>query len=59
MPAFGKKLSDKEIAAVATYIRTSWGNNFGPIDPQQVANARSTLDGAKVQAFSGEHGGTQ
>ena len=59
MPAFGKKLSDKEIAAVATYIRTSWGNNFGPIDPQQVTNTRRTLDGAKSQAFSGEHGGTR
>ncbi len=59
MPAFGETLSDKEIAAVATYIRTSWGNNFGPVDPRQVAATRKALDGAKVQAVSGEHGGTQ
>jgi alcohol dehydrogenase (cytochrome c) len=40
MPPFGSKLSDAEVAAVATYIRTGLGNSFGPITPQQVAQAR-------------------
>jgi predicted lipoprotein with Yx(FWY)xxD motif/cytochrome c5 len=31
MPRFGEKLSDKEVAAVATFIRNSWGNSFGVI----------------------------
>jgi mono/diheme cytochrome c family protein len=29
MPAFGGILSNREIAAVATYVRNSWGNEFG------------------------------
>ena len=33
-------LSDREIAAVVTYIRTSWGNKYGPVTEQEVAAAR-------------------
>lgn len=40
MPPFSGQLSDEQIAAVATYVRTSWGNDFGPIEPQQVADNR-------------------
>lgn len=29
-------LPAEDVAAVATYIRTSWGNDFGPVDPGQV-----------------------
>lgn len=36
MPAFKGQLSDEEIAAVATYVRTSWGNNGKPIAPAVV-----------------------
>lgn len=43
MPAYADKLSDAEIAAVATYIRTSWGNAFGPVEPHRVAEIRATL----------------
>lgn len=39
MPAFAT-LTDKQVAAVATYIRTSWGNNFGPVTKEEVTNAR-------------------
>ena len=39
MPAFGDQLSDEEIAAVATYIRNSWGNET--IDAAQVPDARA------------------
>lgn len=31
MPPFGSVLSSRELAAVATFIRTSWGNEFGPV----------------------------
>jgi predicted lipoprotein with Yx(FWY)xxD motif/cytochrome c5 len=40
MPAFGRLLSDREIAAVATYIRNSWGNQFGVITEEEVKAAR-------------------
>lgn len=43
MPAFGDTLSNDEIAAVATYIRTSWGNDFGPVSPSRVAEIRKSL----------------
>jgi len=39
MPPFGQ-LSDEEIAAILTYIRTSWGNDYGPVSPEEVANLR-------------------
>lgn len=40
MPAQGN-LSDLEIAAVITYERMSWGNDFGPCMPEAVAAART------------------
>ena len=39
MPAY-PKLSDSEIADVATYIRNSWGNAAPAVTPEQVAKAR-------------------
>ena len=42
MPPFAF-LTDREIAAVATYVRNSWGNDFGPIQPSQVAPIRADL----------------
>jgi mono/diheme cytochrome c family protein len=43
MPAFGTILSDDQVAAVATFIRNSWGNNFGPVQGQQVAGIRNDV----------------
>lgn len=40
MPAFGGQLSDKEIAAVTTYIRSHWGNNAPPVKPAAVKALR-------------------
>jgi len=41
MQAFGKQLSDTEIAAVITYTRNSWGNKTGEaIQPSEIAAAR-------------------
>jgi cytochrome c oxidase subunit 2 len=31
MPAMGQRLSADEIKAVASFIRNSWGNGFGPL----------------------------
>ena len=42
MPAFAR-LSDKEVAAVTTYIRNSWGNKAGAISEQDVAKLRGRL----------------
>jgi mono/diheme cytochrome c family protein len=39
MPAFSQ-LSDPELAAVLTHIRSSWGNDAPPITPAQVAEGR-------------------
>ena len=43
MPPFGNRLSDEQIAAVAQYIRNSWGNDFGPVTPKDVADTRQLL----------------
>jgi mono/diheme cytochrome c family protein len=43
MPAFKDRLSNEEVAAVATYIRTSWGNDFGPVSSTRVAEIRKSL----------------
>lgn len=40
MPAQGALLSDYEIAAVTTYVRTSFGNDDGMVTPDQVKAAR-------------------
>lgn len=40
MPAWGAQFSDEEIAAIVTFIRNSWGNNYGPTTPAEVADRR-------------------
>ena len=40
MPAYARQLSDEEIAAVANYIRNSWGISGPLVTPAQVAKAR-------------------
>jgi mono/diheme cytochrome c family protein len=41
MPAYADKLSDQQIADVATYIRNSWGNSASAVTAAQVEKARS------------------
>lgn len=36
MPPLGQTLSKMQIAGAATYIRTSWGNNYGAVTEQEV-----------------------
>ncbi len=43
MPAFGEKLSDAELAAVASHIRTDFGNDAGDVDVDLVAAQRDAV----------------
>jgi mono/diheme cytochrome c family protein len=49
MPAFGGKLDDHQIAAVASYVRNSWGNHFGIVTPEEVAQVRKMVETFKQQ----------
>ena len=40
MKMFGKRLSDKDIANVASYVRSSFGNRAGRVTPEQVNRQR-------------------
>ena len=53
MPAMGATLSSDDLAAVLTYIRTSWGNNAPAITPEQV-NAIKQQVGNRSQPFTAE-----
>ncbi|KGT92721.1 c-type cytochrome [Enterobacter cancerogenus] len=43
MPSFAWKLSDEQVAAVATYLRNSWGNAAKPVASDEVADKRALL----------------
>jgi mono/diheme cytochrome c family protein len=57
MPSFAWKLSDAEIADVATYIRNSWGNRASAVSPDAVTSLRHRLglDRPHLTADSGDH----
>ncbi|MDR3017262.1 MAG: cytochrome c [Delftia acidovorans] len=40
MPAFGWRLTDAQVADVATFVRSSWGNQAGAVEAGQVARLR-------------------
>jgi mono/diheme cytochrome c family protein len=42
----GVELTDDQVAAVLTYVRTSWGNSASAITPQQVASERAAARAA-------------
>jgi glucose/arabinose dehydrogenase/mono/diheme cytochrome c family protein len=46
MPAFGDQLADDEIAAVASYVRTSWSNEASVV---QVADVSGEQDGESAE----------
>jgi mono/diheme cytochrome c family protein len=52
MPGFGRRLSDVQIAAVATYIRNSWGHAASPVGEADVRQARHKLADALIQGTS-------
>nr|WP_240648109.1 cytochrome c [Pararobbsia silviterrae] len=41
MPPFAQTLSDVEVAAVVTYIRTAWGNHGTPVTPKEANDLRA------------------
>lgn len=44
MPSFGWKLSDPQVAALASYVRSAWGNAAAPVSASQVSNVRKAVD---------------
>lgn len=40
MPPFGSVLGDHEIAAVSTFVRNTWGNEFGAVTEEEVSHFR-------------------
>jgi mono/diheme cytochrome c family protein len=53
MPSLAWKLTDQEVADVATYVRNSWGNRAPPVDAHKVAAIRSKLKLTKPLADHG------
>jgi len=45
MAAMGASLSNSDLAAVLTYIRTSWGNKAGEVTADDIKNIRANLAG--------------
>lgn len=45
MPPF-TRLTDREIAAISTYVRNSFTNAFGPVQPSEVTAIRAAAAGA-------------
>ncbi|MGY4488023.1 mono/diheme cytochrome c family protein [Bradyrhizobium sp. LM3.2] len=41
MPPFAGLLSDNEVAAVVSYIRTAWGNRGTPVSAREANELRS------------------
>jgi mono/diheme cytochrome c family protein len=46
MPSFREQLSDRQIADVISYVRSSWGNHGGPVTPEDVKALREHTDPA-------------
>lgn len=44
MPSYAWKLSDQQIAAVASYVRQSWGNKAGTVERSEVSEVRSKVE---------------
>lgn len=47
MPPWGTFLNDAQIAAVLTYIRSSWGNEAEAVTPAEVAQVRAATQDRK------------
>jgi mono/diheme cytochrome c family protein len=45
MPSFGYRLDDRQVAAVVTYIRNSWGNAASGFEAETVRGLRSRVAG--------------
>ncbi|QCT21213.1 c-type cytochrome [Jejubacter calystegiae] len=47
MPGFAKRLSDEEVAQLATFVRQGWGNKAPAVTKEQVAHVRESLETKK------------
>ncbi|MBU6411667.1 MAG: cytochrome c [Verrucomicrobia bacterium] len=45
MPPMGAGLSDADLAAVVTYVRSAWGNHAPPVTASDIKSVRSTVAG--------------
>ncbi len=54
MPAWGEQISDKEVAAVMTYVRNSFGNNSSDVPIDSVKSYRETFGDRTAQWEVGE-----
>ncbi|MGF7187716.1 mono/diheme cytochrome c family protein [Robbsia andropogonis] len=43
MPAFANRMNDDEVAQLATFVRSGWGNKGGSVSASQVAKVRAQL----------------
>lgn len=50
MPGFAERLSNHEVAAVASFVRSSWGNHAGAVTDAQVARVRAEIGASKALA---------
>ena len=41
MPGFGKRLDDKEVAALASFVRQGWSNTGSPVTEREVGKVRA------------------
>ncbi len=53
MPAFKEQLSDEQIAAVLTHVRSQWGNQAAAVTTETVAKAREEHK-ARTASFAGD-----
>ena len=44
MPPWGDFLSDADVAAILTHVRTSWGNDASPVSAEEVARVRAATE---------------
>lgn len=54
MPPQGAVLPDDQIAAILTFVRSSWGNQFSPVTPDFVKTLRAANTDRKTAWTSGE-----
>jgi mono/diheme cytochrome c family protein len=43
MPGFAWRYGDTDVAALASFVRSAWGNHAGPVAPGQVTDVRDRL----------------
>ena len=49
MPSFKNDLSDEQVAAIVSHIRTSWGNGAAPVTPAFIAEVRRRTNNPQGQ----------